>query len=201
MKKLLTEWRKFLSEEAKEISGLGLYLTDSFIVLYDYTGMLADIRKSVYEDPDEYDIEKYIRGVVRLGFRDGHLTIEEIWAERGYGPVLYRLAIEQAGRTGITPSRLKGEVSQGASNVWKEFYNGKGKGYVRHKPTEKEVHGVEWLDSVYYPEGEPVSKDKAVSLNNNIFNSRRDPYEEMLTHFMETADSKLREEMSEIGYG
>ena len=200
MKKLLTEWRKFLNEEAKEISDLALYLADSFIILYDYAGMLANIRKSVYEDPDEYDIEKYIIGVVRLGFREGHLTIEEIWSKKGYGPVLYRLAIEQAGRTGITPSRLKGEISDAASYVWKQFYDGKGMDYVRHEPLENKVHDIEWLDSAYYSEGEPVNKTKALARHDKIFSKGRDPYEEKLTHLLETADALLREKMEEIGY-
>jgi GNAT superfamily N-acetyltransferase len=201
MKNLLTEWRKYLSEEAKEISDLALYLDDGFIILYDYNGVLANIRKSVYEDPDEYDIQKYIVGVVRLGFREGHMTIEEIWAKKGYGPALYRLAIEQSGRAGITPSRLRGEVSTAASNVWKQFYDGKGAQHVRHEPLENKVHDTEWLDSAYYSEGEKIKKEKALSRHNKIFNSSRDPYEELFTHFLESADSKLGLEMSEIGYG
>ena len=200
MKNLLTEWREFLNEEAKEISDLALYLTDSFIVLYDYTGVLGYIRKAVYEDPDKYDIEKYIVGVARLGFREGHVTIEEIWAKKGYGPVLYRLAIEQSGRHGITPSKIRGEVSDAASNVWKQFYDEEGKGsqYVRHEPLEKKIHDVEWLDSVYYSDGDEIKKEKAISKHNKIFSPSRDPYEEMFTHFLETADSKLGQEMGEI---
>jgi len=199
MKKLLTEWRKFLKEEAKEISDLALYMSDGFIVLYDYLGMLGHIRKAVREDPEKYDIGKYIVGVVRVGHVYKHETIQEIWAKKGYGPLLYRLAIEQAEDVGLSPSRLKREVSPAASNVWKQFYDGKGAEYVRHEPLEKKVHDIKWLDSVYYSKDDKkIKKEKAISKHNKIFNPSRDPYEEMFTHFLETADSKLGQEMGKI---
>jgi GNAT superfamily N-acetyltransferase len=196
MKKLLTEWRKFLKEEAKGLSGIGIYLADNFIILYDAKGLDANMYDFTYTDPDEHNIEKYIVGVVRMGFREGHLTVEEIWAEKGYGPVLYRLAIEQSGRIGITPSRLRGEVSDSASRVWKEFYDGKGFVYVRHEPLDKKVHDVEWLDSAYYSDGERVNKAEGVRTHEKIFED--DPYDELETNLVETADALLREKIGEI---
>ena len=198
MRKLLTEWRKFLREEARGLSGLGIYLADNFIILYDAEGVSDNVYDFTYTDPDEHNIEKYIVGVVRMGFREGHLTIEEIWAEKGYGPVLYRLAIEQSGRIGITPSRLRGEVSDSASKVWKEFYDGKGIAYVRHEPLDKKAHDVEWLDSAYYSDGERVDKAAGVEAHEKIFED--DPYDELETSLIETADALLREKMEEIGH-
>ena len=187
-----------LKEEAKGLSGIGIYLADNFIILYDAKGIDANMYDFTYTDPDEHNIEKYIVGVVRMGFREGHLTVEEIWAEKGYGPVLYRLAIEQSGRIGITPSRLRGEVSDSASRVWKEFYDGKGFVYVRHEPLDKKVHDVEWLDSAYYLDGERVNKAEGVGTHEKIFED--DPYDELETNLIETADALLREKMEEIGY-
>ena len=200
MKKLLTEWRKFLKEEAKGLSGIGIYLGEDFIILYDAEGVRDNIYDFTYTDPDEHDIEKYIVGIVRTRHREDqpHITVEEIWAEKGYGPILYRLAIEQAGEIGITPSVIKKQVSKSASRVWKEFYDGKGSAYVRREPLGKKVHNVEWLDSVYYPDGGPVDRADGVRAHMDIF--KDDRYGELETNLIETADALLREKMKEAGY-
>jgi GNAT superfamily N-acetyltransferase len=189
-----------INEEAKGLSGIGIYLGNNLIILYDAKGIRENIHRFAYEDPDEYNIEKYIVGIASTREREDHphFTIEQIWAEKGYGPILYRLAIEQAGETGITPSIIKNQVSKSASRVWKEFYDGKGFSYVRHEPLDKKVHDVEWLDSVYYSAGESDSSADGVRTHEKIFED--DPYDELETNLVETADALLREKMKKAGY-
>ena len=203
MKLLLENWKSYLAEEAiEDISKMGIFYEEdeSLIVIYEYLPVLAKIRRAVYQDPDKFDISEHIVGVARLGWRDGHYVIEEIWTERGYGPTLYRMAIEKSGRHGISPSIVKGQVSEQASNVWKQFYDGRGSQYTKHQPLEKKVHGVEHLDSLYFLDGPEVNKTKALSNHKKIFNSRRDPYDELITYLLETASSLLRDKMAEVGY-
>ena len=198
MKLLLENWKAFLTEEAiDDLSDMGLYFEDNFIVIYKAVPVLSKIRKAVYEDPDKYDISGDIIGVVRLGIRGGgptpsSMTVEEIWAVKGYGPTLYRLALEKSDHYGLSPSRIRGEVSDQASNVWYNFKDGKGQQYASFEAFEQPIHGVEHLDGVYHSQGPQVNKTKALANHNRIFNSRRDPYDEMITHFIEEADSLLR---------
>ena len=199
MKPILESWRKYLTEEAiEDLSKSGLYLDNNFIVIYDYEPMSADIKRSVDEDPDEYDIKKYIKGIARLGYREKRFTVEEIWAEQGYGPTLYRIAIEQSGESGLSPSIIRGQVSDEASKVWENFYDGKGKEFVRHEPIENKIHNKPWLDSIYYATDKRVDKEKAIQNHQKIFSKEKDPYEELQTHLIESAAFKLTAEMEKL---
>jgi len=201
MKQLMENFRKFINEAPKELSKTtGLYLEDSLIVVYDYYGMKVSVKRSLGSEKYMEKVDNAILGAMRLGFRSGNMVVEEVWAQKGYGPLLYRLALEQSSRHGLVPSRIKGEVSDAASNVWKEFYDGKGSEYAKHEPAKEQIHGVEWLDAVYYPTSEVQGKDISIALNKKIFNRTTDPYEELETNFLEIAHSKLRDEMSKVGY-
>jgi len=178
-----------ISEAAVEdISKLGLYVTDSYIILYDRYGVGAQVR---HLDGDK--IEPFIKGVVRLGWEGAQkaFKVEEIWAEKGYGPTLYRIAIQHAGRNGLMPSTIKGQVSAAAENVWKEFYDGKGSDFVNTEKSADDNHEVEHLDSIYYSNGPRINTSKAEQNHSKIFNKAKDPYEEKLTTLLETADSVL----------
>jgi hypothetical protein len=180
-----------ISEAAVEdISKLGLYVTDSYIILYDRYGVGAQVR---HLDGDK--IEPFIKGVVRLGWEGAQkaFKVEEIWAEKGYGPTLYRIAIQHAGRNGLMPSTIKGQVSPAAENVWKEFYDGKGSDFVDTKKSADDNHGVEHLDSIYYSNGPQINTSKAEQNHSKIFNKAKDPYEEKLTTLLESADSVLQD--------
>jgi hypothetical protein len=201
MKLLFENWRSFLNEAPKELSKtIGLYLTDRLVVVYDYYAMRASIKRSLDSEEHMEKVDKAILGAMRLGFRSGNFVVEEVWAQKGYGPLLYRLALGQSSRHGLVPSRIKGEVSDAASSVWKEFYGGKGSEYAKHEPAKEQIHGVEWLDAVYYPASTVQGKDTSIALNKKVFNRASDPYEELEANFLEIVHSKLRDEMSKVGY-
>lgn len=194
--KIIVEKKNLISifeGAVEDISNLGVYNDGSYIVLYDFLGVLGKIR---YLDGDQ--IEPFIKGVVRLGWNSNHKAykVEEIWAQKGYGPTLYRLAIQYAGDRGLMPSPIRGQVSAAASNVWKEFYDGKGSQFVNVKSKEDGVHDVEHLDAIYFSKGKQIDTSTAEKNHNKIFNKKRDPYEERLTTLLETADSVLREAVS-----
>ena len=182
-------YNKLISEEAiTDLSKMGLYSEDNMIILYDFNGVFARVKKE--------DITKYITGVVRLDWngKDKSFEIGEIWAKKGYGPAMYILALEQAGRRGLTPSRIKGQVSAEAQAVWQKFYNGPGQQYATNEPIDT-VHGKPFLDSIYHTTGKGVQKDKALRNHQRIFNKKRDPYDELLDKLLETAAMHLRGEM------
>ena len=192
MKLLLENWKNYLEEAAQEdLSKMGVYLSEPFIIIYDYLGVVGKVR---YLDDQ---IDRFIVGAARLGWRDGHFVVEEIFANKGFGPALYKLALEQAREYGLSPSLIKGQVSDQASSVWKQFYDGLGKDDVEHKPLEDKVHGKEHLDSLYFLKpGREIDSKQAVKNHNKIFNERKDPYEEKITHLMEAADSILRDKVA-----
>ena len=191
MKITIKKQASCISEAAiEDISKLGLYIDGSYIILYDQYGVRAHVR---HLDGDK--IEPFIKGVIRLGWEGAQKTykVEEIWAEKGYGPTLYRIAIQYAGRHGLMPSPHRGQVSPAAQSVWKEFYDGKGSDFVDTKKSDEENHGVEHLDSIYYSNGPQIDTSKAEQNHNKIFNKAKDPYEEKLTTLIEAADSVLGE--------
>ena len=201
MKQLMESFRKFLDEAPKELTkDTGLYFEDALIVVYNYWQLMPSMRRALQDENHAVKVEQAILGAIRLGVRSGTMLVEEVWAQRGYGPLLYRLALERSGHHGLAPSRIKGEVSDAASKVWKEFYDGKGSGYAEHKPASDKIHGVEWLDSIYYSSGSPVDKDRSLALNNKIFNKIKDPYEERHDKFLEIVNTKLRTEMAAVVY-
>jgi len=180
-----------ISEAAVEdISELGLYIDGTYIILYERKGVGDHVKHLVGDE-----IEPFIKGVIRLGWEGGQkvFKIEEIWAKKGYGPTLYRIAIQHAGRNGLMPSPHRGQVSSAAQNVWKEFYDGKGSDFVDVKKSTDDNHGVEHLDSIYYSNGPRINTSKAEQNHSEIFNKAEDPFEERLTTLIETADSVLGE--------
>jgi len=187
-----TIYNKLIFEEAiTDLSKMGLYSEDNMIILYDFNGVFARVKKE--------DITKYITGVVRLDWngKDRSFEIGEIWAKQGYGPAMYILALEQAGRRGLTPSRIKGQVSAEAQAVWQKFYDGPGQQYATNEPIDT-VHDKPFLDSIYHTTGKGVQKDKALRNHQRIFNKKRDPYDELLDKLLETAASQLRDEMDYV---
>ena len=184
-----------ISEAAVEdISELGLYIDGTYIILYDQEGVGDQVEQTDFGG-DGDKIKPFIKGVIRLGWEGGQkvFKIEEIWAKKGYGPTLYRIAIQHAGRNGLMPSPHRGQVSSAAQNVWKEFYDGKGSDFVDVKKSTDDNHGVEHLDSIYYSNGPRINTSKAEQNHSEIFNKAEDPFEERLTTLIETADSVLGE--------
>ena len=195
MKITIKKQASCISEAAiEDISKLGLYIDGTYIILYEQEGVGDQVEQTDF-DGDGDKIEPFIKGVIRLGWEGVQkvFKIEEIWAEKGYGPTLYRIAIQHAGRNGLMPSPHKGQVSQAAQNVWKEFYDGKGSDFVDVKKSADDNHEIEHLDSIYYSNGPQINTSKAEQNHSEIFNKATDPFEEKLTTLLETADSILHD--------
>jgi len=76
-----------------------------------------------------HDLDRMERGIdiygtmtLQLGHDfpyEGHYVVESIRAQDGYGPLLYDVALETVGKSGLKPDVLK--VSDEASNVWQHY--------------------------------------------------------------------------------
>jgi hypothetical protein len=105
-----------------------------FIVLYDCT--------------KPFDIN-CIRGIVEVkvdlvGTQRIHSS-DKVIAAKGYGPLMYLIAIDNSGVNGLT-SDLTGKTSQAAERVWKEFYDGKGSKLVDSMPFVHPTRDEAWFN-------------------------------------------------------
>ena len=211
MKLIFENWNRFLeqqelNEEAiSNIDDHGLLFypnieNPSYIVIYNL--------EKASEGIEQYDpevIEESLKGLLELRFNQSRnaYEVEQIWAVKNYGPTLYRIAIQYAteeGFNGLMPTAIKGQVSNEAKNVWKNFFDGKGKQFVDHIDIPEGRHDEDYLNKIYKAkEGAPVINGmKAIQNNQQIF--ANDPYGEKIGLFIEEVDSKLRDEMRSI-YG
>jgi hypothetical protein len=94
----------------------------------------------------------YFRGMVRLKENEefNALEVTDISATKGYGPILYLIAMTIAKKRGMgtmpdqrdTPSKL-------AIHIYNEFFNGRGKDLVTTEPVDTSYE-AESLNQVYH---------------------------------------------------
>ena len=133
MKLLLENWRQYLTEGMKTPADLP---DDVYIGIKGYGGGIDDvIFYYSYSDGEEIDPYAELQGMIIInpsggelaggqkeGPCDGAWVILEAEASKGWGPLLYDVAIEWAtenGGQGLTPDRTS--VSKQALAVW-DFY-------------------------------------------------------------------------------
>lgn len=133
MKLLLENWRQYLTEGMKTPADLP---DDVYIGIKGYGGGIDDVMFYYsYSDGEEIDPYAELQGMIIInpsggelaggqkeGPCDGAWVILEAEASKGWGPLLYDVAIEWAtenGGKGLTPDRTS--VSKWALRVW-DFY-------------------------------------------------------------------------------
>jgi hypothetical protein len=75
-------------------------------------------------------------GYIRIKKSECGWVVHNSAAERGYGPLLYDIAMSYAGKTGLMPDRVEG-VSRKARNIWK-YYATQRQNDVRVYPLRKD---------------------------------------------------------------
>jgi hypothetical protein len=176
MKKLMTEWREFLKEGLdsriqKQLNAL-LERENLGIVLSVFAG--GDGAEVRYVKIEDYENEQFsdlkegaaVYGGVEISRAledeqgpcfDGHLVIGSR-AERGWGPLLYEVALEWASQNGggLMPDRFS--VSDYALAVWSKYEK-----RSDVKPSQMDVaHGLDGISSRtldYFPQLTPDKKE------------------------------------------
>jgi hypothetical protein len=90
----------------------------------------------ILSDPKK-DFNLCILGVFALEERGGVFQVQSIWSEHGYGPVLYRIAMQLKSPFPLRPN-IDG-ITEQAKRVWEEFYSGKGQDFV-HCEFDKDAY-------------------------------------------------------------
>jgi len=189
-----------INEDAiTNISNLALEIDGNLYILYD--PRIA----STFKEYDFESAEKYIYGVIDLRFNDKQnaYEVERVIAQQGYGPIMYMIALSAAGNKGLMPTRLRGKVSEEAKNVWKNFYDGKGKQYIKNmvdlkfddEYNQAYNHPEDYLNKKYIIT-KPVNTYKIYQNNEKIL--AHDPYGEKKEFVIEAAESVLQNKMRDL---
>jgi len=195
----------FLQEAAKtDISNAALYMDGTMVILYDKYQARPWLRRH-----DEAKVRPALLGVMDLGWSSQNkaYTVDQSWAKKGYGPVMYRLAMQAAHddqpHVGLMPTPIRNQVSPEAENIWKNFYDGLGSASVTHKRSEQSRgkspnHDKEHLDRIYFSKEPIVGLEQAIANNDEIFTKQADPYGEQKMTLVEAAAFHIRDEMGKI---
>tara|TARA_Y100001937_G_C7131160_1_gene337452 strand:+ start:619 stop:1209 length:591 start_codon:yes stop_codon:yes gene_type:complete len=195
MKKLIKKLlREGLLDEAAitSLAGIGFFANESESVLGLYKS--EDMKKGL-ENYDADEINEAVIGAVELRYNESLQTYEinSIYADKGYGPLLYLIAMTKSPE-GLIPSRTS-QVSKSAKSVWEQFYSGKGQGSVTFEPIKAGRHQEDYMNQKYFIKN-PIDLNKAESVTKDIL--KNDKYGEKLSMLEEAIDGRLRQEMRDI---
>jgi hypothetical protein len=118
--------------------------------------------------------------------------IVSVAAEKGYGPLLYLLAM-QLSKLGLIADQDEGYVSDEAKNVWKNFYDGKGSKLVKIVGTIKNDHEEQYLKHAYKNVNDYDIKDLINQTNKLIDSSTRYSIPAAFRKYSQNIISKLYE--------
>jgi len=129
MKLLLENWRKYLNEAMKTAADLPEGVV---VVVKDRGSHGFSVYYALRDSPEQrlraHDLDRQEAGIDIYGtvvVFEGDEPREDIWmvksstARDGFGPLLYDVALETAGESGLKPDTL--DVSEDASAVWKHY--------------------------------------------------------------------------------
>jgi len=117
---------------------------DTFMILYDYE-------------------TQRIQGMIAFQDTNGDNWISVVAAEKGYGPLMYELAMMYSSPKGIMPTR-SGDVEDKSKNIWIKFYN---RDDIKKEPVDSGQFGMPFQKFLDDEEGN-FEIDKMT----NIFNTK-----------------------------
>lgn len=125
MKLIFENWRRYLTEEAADISGL----PERTVVVIDERGYEVEIYYSEIGNMGQTDTYPYGRIEIRKTSYKPEEDCDDTWsvvtsgADSGWGPMLYDIAIEWATQnaSGLTADRAS--VNDDAKNIWDHYLN------------------------------------------------------------------------------
>jgi len=185
----MKDFKEYLVEAAKTLDSHALRIGSGMAYLYIPDSELSQALESY----DTNNMESKILFVFTL--KDGPRGTETIWAinaQRGYGPIAYKVAMEVSG--GLTPTQEASQMTRGAEKIWMEFYSGLGS-----KDIEIDTWGddptLAWKQSTYRLK-RSLNYRRNLMVDKNFIG--RDPYEEKRVLLDELADQVLSTSMRGI---
>lgn len=190
--KLINVFESSISEAALGIDGLALLNVENlFYCIYEPTEGLKRALLSGQSELGASNIKGAIN--VRPNSEYGSFEVYSVYADKGYGPLMYKIAMSYAGNSGLMPTRSK-NITPEAKRIWKEFYNGVGASDVKRQKID-EAYPEEFLNYKYVI-NKPVNLSTATALNNRFL--MNDKHGELRDGLLELADSLLLNKMRSI---
>jgi len=196
--KLSNILKEILDEAARELTpDLALFIEGTTIALYRPTASLKSAMNKLDADEDNENIKNAIIGVLTLRFNDKYKSyeVDSINAQKGYGPLLYKLGMNLAAQDGLIANRT-GQITPEAKKVWKEFFDGIGSAQVNKVKVDDRFHPNEDYLNFKYTLKIPINTLSAISKHKRFIGN--DPHEEKKTFLWELFDSFLRGKIQDI---
>jgi hypothetical protein len=170
----------------KTLENNALYISDDHRLVYLYKPD-EELRQALeeYDTEDVSDKILFVFGIKEENYMDA------IWAQKGYGPIAYMLAMELQGE--MAPYYMKSKVTPAAEKVWKEFFNGKGAKYVNKQLVGSDPKNFR---NYFYSLKKHLPYKKNVKIDKEFINP--DPYGEKRELLNEVAESILENSMNSI---
>lgn len=186
-----------LNEDIKSHENLALGINNQNDFYYLYNPKI----KEIINNFDAEQTQDYILGGVNLRFNKKHngYEINTISSRHGYGPLLYLIGMTVAGNKGLMPSREKNKVSDEAKMVWKEFYQGKGKPYIKEIiELNDNIHQENFLNKKYVIL-QPIDTHKMYQNHLDIISN--DSYKEKENFIYELSEDLVTSNMRDLYEG
>jgi hypothetical protein len=183
----MKNFRDLVLEAAKGLDNYALKVDDRLTYLYINDSELQ-------ESLGNYDMEgmeKKILFVFGLKEDMGMTVFDAVYAQKGYGPITYKVAMTLA--NGLAPVQ-DSRITKAAEKVWKEFYNGKGSSEVEIDSWGSS-EDMMWKRSTYRLK-KPLNLSKNHKAHDKFIG--KDPYQEKIGMLDELADGILISKMGEI---
>jgi len=182
----MNSFRTFLNEAAKDIGNNALVISPDHRLVYLYNP--SPELKTNLTNYDTSSSESNILFVFGLKEELGNPTFDAVQAQKGYGPLAYKVAMSIAGS--LTPTQ-DGRITNAALNVWKKFY----------KSSDVKIEEFGAVQK-YMFQRSTYSLKKKLNLTKNINAHKKfikaDSYNEMQTQLDELADGILMNAMNKI---
>jgi L1 cell adhesion molecule like protein len=114
----MNKFEQYLNEAAMGLGNYALYVSERLTYLYINDNEL----KEALESYDLSGMEKKVLFV--FGIKED-MYMDAVWAQKGYGPIAYKVALSIAPEGVLAPYWQADRVTKSAANIWKEFFNGK----------------------------------------------------------------------------
>jgi len=173
------------------LNNLGLCSSGSLVILYDYEAMKKAIQTS---NLDSFKLAIVGAIETRDNIKFGAYEVSSVWARKGYGPILYLLAVDFADIHGLIPNQNPSHLSSSAKKIWKMFYEHPDKVLV--EPLKQKTLNTEPYLKIKLLKKIKIGKDVAIA--NHLKLVKNDKYGEILNSIVETADSILNSQMTSL---
>jgi len=177
-----------LTEAMKKLNNYSLYYNDKLTYLYQ-----AD--EELKEALDNYDTEGMDGKILLVFGVKEEMYIDAIWAQKGFGPLAYMLAMQISPSGWLAPNWNRSKITKSAEQVWKQFFDGKGSKLV----TKELLHEAMEPDNMFnfkYKLKNKLNTSKNQKADRDFVGT--DKFGEVRGMLSELAEGNLRHSMRSI---